>query len=200
MIELYEFALSGNCHKVRLMLSFLALDYQSHLVNGSVREHKSREFLAMNPLGQLPILKDKNIIIRDSQAILIYLAHWYGGVRWWPKSSEAIAQISAWLSTVSNEIARGPNALRLHYKFGRQINIAEAQAVTETILNIMENHLSNHDWIALDIPTIADVALYPYIALAHEGNVDLSRFPSIVTWLARFKALPGNVGMPGMLA
>lgn len=198
MIELYEFALSGNCHKVRLMLSFLELDYQSRLVNGSVREHKSPEFLAMNPLGQLPILKDNNIIIRDSQAILIYLAHRYGGVRWWPKSSEAIAQISAWLFTASNEIARGTNALRLHYKFGRQINIEEAQAVTESILNIMEDHLSNHDWIALDIPTIADVALYPYIALAHEAKVDLSRFSSIVTWLARFKALPRYVSMPGM--
>ena len=60
----------------------------------------------------------------------------------------------------------------------------------------MQEQLSNHDWIALDIPTIADVALYPYIALAHEGKVDLSRFPSVVAWLTRFKALPGYVSMP----
>ncbi|MDP3004661.1 glutathione S-transferase family protein [Methylotenera sp.] len=198
MIELYEFALSGNCHKVRLMLSFLELDYKSKLVNGSAREHKSSKFLTMNPLGQLPILKDNDITIRDSQAILIYLAHRYGGDQWWPKSSEALAKIVAWLFTVSNEIARGPNALRLHHKFGRQINIEDAQAVTETILNIMEEYLSNHDWIALDVPTIADVALYPYIALAHEGKVDLSRFPSVVAWLVRFKALPRYVSMPGM--
>ncbi|MDD2834358.1 MAG: glutathione S-transferase N-terminal domain-containing protein, partial [Methylotenera sp.] len=110
MIELYEFALSGNCHKVRLMLSFLELNYTSIAVNGSAREHKSSEFLAMNPLGQLPILKDKDIVIRDSQAILIYLAHHYGGELWWPQDSEALAKISAWLFTVSNEIARGPNA------------------------------------------------------------------------------------------
>ncbi|MDD2932831.1 MAG: glutathione S-transferase N-terminal domain-containing protein [Methylotenera sp.] len=198
MIELYEFALSGNCHKVRLMLSFLELNYTSIAVNGSVREHKSSEFLAMNPLGQLPILKDKDIVIRDSQAILIYLAHHYGGELWWPQDSEALAKISAWLFTVSNEIARGPNALRLHHKFGRKINIEDAMAVTETILNIMEDYLSNHDWIALDVPTIADVALYPYIALAHEGKVDLSHFSSTVAWLARFKALPGYVSMPGM--
>ncbi len=198
MIELYEFALSGNCHKVRLMLSFLELKYTIIAVNGSVREQKSSEFLAMNPLGQLPILKDKDIVIRDSQAILIYLAHHYGGEQWWPKDSEALAKISAWLFTVSNEIARGPNALRLHHKFGRQINVEDALTVTETILNIMEDYLSNHDWIALDVPTIADVALYPYIALAHEGKVDLSRFSSTVAWLARFKALPRYVSMPGM--
>lgn len=198
MIELYEFALSGNCHKVRLMLSFLGLSYKGINVNGSEREHKSSEFLAMNPLGQLPILKDNDTIIRDSQAILIYLAHRYSGDLWWPNDSETLGKITAWLFTASNEVARGPNALRLHHKFGRLINPVEAEQVTEALLNIMEEHLSHHDWIALDIPTIADVALYPYIALAHEGKVDLSRFSSVVAWLARFKALPGYVSMPGM--
>lgn len=198
MIELYEFALSGNCHKVRLMLSFLGLSYKSIIVNGSEREHKSREFLAMNPLGQLPIINDEGVVIRDSQAILIYLAHRYGGEVWWPKDSGALAKIAAWLFTASNEVARGPNSLRLHHKFGRPINPVEAEQITETLLNIMEGHLSNHEWITLDIPTIADVSLYPYIALAHEGKVDLSSSPYVVAWLTRFKALPGYVSMPGM--
>lgn len=198
MIELYEFALSGNCHKVRLMLSFVGLSYKSIIVNGSARDHKSREFLAMNPLGQLPVINDEGVVIRDSQAILIYLAHRYGGEAWWPKDSGTLAKITAWLFTASNEVARGPNALRLHHKFGRPINSVEAEQITETLLNIMEEHLSSYDWIALDTPTIADVALYPYIALAHEGKVDISRFPSVVAWLKRFKALPGYVSMPGM--
>lgn len=198
MIELYEFALSGNCHKVRLMLSFVGLSYKSIIVNGSAPDHKSREFLAMNPLGQLPVINDEGVVIRDSQAILIYLAHRYGGEAWWPKDSGTLAKITAWLFTASNEVARGPNALRLHHKFGRPINSVEAEQITETLLNIMEEHLSSYDWIALDTPTIADVALYPYIALAHEGKVDLSRFPSVVSWLKRFKALPGYVSMPGM--
>jgi glutathione S-transferase len=197
MIELYEFALSGNCHKVRLMLSFLGLSYKSIIVNGSAREHKSRDFLAMNPLGQLPVINDDGIVVRDSQAILIYLAHRYGGETWWSNNSEELGKITAWLFTASNEVARGPNALRLHHKFGRPINLVEAEQVTETLLNILEEHLSNHDWIALDLPTIADVAIYPYIALAHEGKVDLSRFSSVVAWLARFKALPDYISMPG---
>jgi glutathione S-transferase len=198
MIELYEFALSGNCHKVRLMLNFLGLSYKSSIVNGGAREHKSRDFLAKNPLGQLPVINDDGVVIRDSQAILIYLAHRYGGEAWWSNDAEALGKITAWLFTASNEVARGPNTLRLHHKFGRPINLVEAEQVTETLLNIMEEHLSNHDWIALDIPTIADVALYPYIALAHEGKVDLSRFSSVVAWITRFKVLPGYVSMPGM--
>lgn len=198
MIQLYEFALSGNCHKVRLMLSILGLNYKSIIVNGSEREHKSRDFLAMNPLGQLPILQDNDIIIRDSQAILIYLAHRYGGETWWPNHSEDLGKMTAWLFTASNEVARGPNALRLHHKFGRPINPVEAEEITEKLLNIMEERLSNHDWIALDTATIADIALYPYIALAHEGKVDLSHHPSVMAWLTRIKALPGYVSMPGM--
>lgn len=198
MIELYEFALSGNCHKVRLMLGLLGLKYSSVAVNGSTRDHKSAEFLAMNPFGQLPVLKDGKTAIRDSQAILVYLALQYGGEQWWPKDAAAIANISAWLSTTANEVARGPNALRLHYKFGRTINIEEAQQVTNTLLKIMDERLASHDWIATDLPSIADIALYPYVALAPEGHVDLTPFSSVQAWLLRVETLPGYVGMPGM--
>lgn len=198
MIELYEFALSGNCHKVRLMLNFLGLSYKGTIVNGNAREHKSRDFLTMNPLGQLPVINDDGVVIRDSQAILIYLAHRYGGEVWWPNDSETLGKVTAWLFTASNEVARGPNALRLHHKFGRPINPIEAEEVTEKLLNIMEDQLSKQDWIVLDRPTIADVALYPYIALAHEGKVDLSPYPSVDAWVTRFKVLPRYVSMPGM--
>lgn len=198
MIELYEFGLSGNCHKVRLMLGLLGLNYSRIAVNGSTRDHKSAEFLVMNPFGHLPILKDGNTVIRDSQAILVYLAIQYGGEQWWPKNAATIANISAWLSTAANEVARGPNTLRLHYKFGRSINIEEAQQVTNTLLKIMDECLASHDWIATDSPSIADVALYPYVALAPEGHVDLTSFSSVQAWLQRIETLPGYLGMPGM--
>ena len=91
MITLYEFALSGNCHKIRLMLSLLGLDYQSVAVNGSEQQQKSAEFLAMNPFGQVPVLKDDNVVIRDSQAILFYLAKKYGNGQWLPNDAAALA-------------------------------------------------------------------------------------------------------------
>ncbi len=198
MIDLYEFTLSGNCHKVRLMLALLGLSYNSIAVNSSLREHKSPEFLSMNPFGQTPVLKDGNAVIRDSQAILVYLAHQYGGEQWWPNDAVTMAHIAAWLSTAANELARGPNTLRLHHKFGRDINLDDAQQITNTLLNIMNERLRRHEWIATDVPSIADVALYPYIALAPEGKVDLSPYPSVLAWLQRMQALSGYVGMPGM--
>ncbi len=198
MIALYEFPLSGNCHKVRLMLGLLKLDYQSIVIDGGQQQHKSESFLTMNPFGQVPVLKDGNNIIRDSQAILIYLAKQYGGAQWWPENSAEIANIIAWLSSVANEVARGPNALRLHYKFGRSINIKDAEEITEKLFNLLESHFSTHQWIANDKLSIADIALYPYVALAPEGRVDLSVFPSIQKWLCNIQALHGYIDMPGI--
>lgn len=198
MIELYEFALSGNCHKVRLMLSLLGLDYQSVAVNGQAREHKSERFLALNPFGQVPVLKDGDTIIRDSQAILVYLARQYGDARWLPVEAAALAQVMSWLSTAANEVARGPNALRLHHKFGRAINLEEARQITTGLLSILQSRLEHHRWLATDHVTVADIAVYPYIALVPEGDIDIERYPAVIGWLARIQALSGYVGMPGM--
>lgn len=198
MIELFEFALSGNCHKIRLMLSLLGLNYKSHLLNGAAREHKSPEFLALNSFGQTPVLKDGEIIVRDSQAILVYLARAYGEEDWFPNDATKAAKITEWLSVAANEIARGPGALRLHYKFGRAISVEDAQAITETILQILNQHLMHHDWLANNTITIADLAIYPYLALAHEGKVDLSPFMYVENWIGRIEMLAGFVTMEGI--
>lgn len=198
MIELFEFGLSGNCHKIRLMLSLLRLEYKSHLVNGSTREQKSEEFLSLNPFGQVPVLKDGDTIIRDSQAILVYLARAYGDDHWFPTDATQAAQVAAWLSTAANEVTRGPNALRLHHKFGRVINLDEATAITNNLLAVLNQRLEHHDWLATDTVTIADIAIYPYIALANEGHVDLAPFLHVENWLGRIEMLSWFVSMPGI--
>lgn len=198
MIELFEFGLSGNCHKVRMMLSLLRLDYTSHLVNGVAREQKSDAYLSMNPFGQVPVLKDGDKIIRDSQAILVYLARAYGEDHWFPADATEAAKVTAWLSTAANEVARGPNALRLHYKFGRTINFDEATSVTNNLLAVLNQHLEHHDWLATDTITIADISIYPYIALANEGNVDLTPYLYVENWLGRIEMLNWYITMPGI--
>lgn len=198
MIELFEFGLSGNCHKVRIMLSLLGLDYRSHAVNGGEREHKSAEFLALNPFGQVPVLKDGDKVIRDSQAILVYLARTYGGDEWFPQDPATAAEVVAWLSTTANEVTRGPNALRLHYKFGRDINLKDAEVVTENLMALLNQHLAHRAWLATDTITIADIALYPYLALAHEGKVDLTPYLQVENWMRRVELLRGYVAMPGI--
>ena len=198
MMTLYEFALSGNCHKIRLMLSLLGLDYRSVIVNGSEWQQKSVDFLSMNPFGQVPVLTDDDVIVRDSQAILVYLARKYGNEQWLPNEATALAEVATWLSTTVNEVSMGPNRLRLHYKFGRAINSEESMQTAINLLNILQGRLEKYEWLATDHLTIADIAIYPYIALAPEGRLDLESYPAVTGWVSRIQALPGYVGMPGM--
>jgi glutathione S-transferase len=198
MIELYEFPLSGNCHKVRLMLSLLGLDYRSILVRGAEREHKQAQFLALNPFGQVPVLVDSGFVVRDSHAILVYLARRYGAPTWWPDDAQELATVASWLFTAANEIARGPNAARLHRKFGRPLDYDTALGVAGEVMGIIEAHLRNRSWLALDRVSIADIACFPYLALAQEGGIDLAPYPAMRRWFERIQNLPGYVAMPGL--
>lgn len=198
MIKLYQFPMSGNSHKVRLMLSLLQLPHEAINVSGLERQHKSPDFLALNPFGQVPVLVDGKVVVRDSQAILVYLAGTYGQERWWPKSPREMAEITAWLSTAANEVAQGPNLLRLHFRFGKVIQMSAARAVTGQLLGVVESRLAGHPWLVGRQASIADVAMYPYLALAPEGAVDLRPYPALRAWLDRIQQLPGYVGMHGM--
>ncbi len=198
MIELFESAISGNSHKVRMMLSFLNLKYESRIVNMKERGHKTEEFLEKNPFGQVPVLKDGDVVIRDSQAILVYLARAYGDDHWFPMDAAKAAEVTAWLSTAANEVARGPSALRAHFVIGKAINVEEAQAITDNLLPVLEKRLRDNLWLATASVTVADIAVYPYIALAHQGKVDLGGFPRVRAWLHRIESLPGYVGMAGI--
>jgi glutathione S-transferase len=198
MITLYDMTLSGNCHKVRLLLSLLALAYQARPVDLLGGEQRSPDYLQINPFGQVPVLDDDGLIIRDSQAILVYLAKRYGGEQWWPDDAYRLAQIAAWLSTAANEIANGPALLRVHHKFGRAIDIARAQQTAEKVLGIVDRQLTSRDWLVGDSVSLADLAIYPYLALAPEGGIDIGAYANIDAWFQRIRALPGYVPMPGM--
>lgn len=198
MLTLYDMSLSGNCHKIRLLLSLLAIPYQLQPVDLRGGEQRGLEHLQRNPFGQVPVLVDDGLMIRDSQAILVYLAKRYGGEQWWQDDAYQLAQIVAWLSTAANEIFHGPALLRVHYKFGRNIDTGLAQQTTDKVLGIIDQHLQNQDWLVGDQVSIADIAIYPYLALAPEGNIDIVVYNNIIAWFKRIRALPGYVDMPGM--
>jgi glutathione S-transferase len=198
MLTLYDMPLSGNCYKVRLLLSFLSLSYQARPVDLASGEQRSPDYFRLNPFGQVPVLDDDGVIIRDSQAILVYLAKRYGGEQWWPDDASQLAQLAAWLSTASNEIFHGPALLRVHHKFGRDIDVSKALQTAEKVLAIIDHHLENEDWLVGGTLSIADIAAYPYLALAPEGGVDIGAYRHIVVWFQRIRVLPGYVSMPGM--
>lgn len=196
--KLYDLELSGNCYKVRLLCSLLGVPLTLVPVDFLAGDHKKSPVIDLNPFGELPVFQDGDVVVRDSQAILVYIARKWGGDSWLPVDPTGLARVCAWLMVAENEIARGPNDARLHDKFGFKLDVDLARAKAARILNLMEAHLAKRSWLALDRPTIADVACMPYIALGHEGGVVLDRHPSVQGWVQRMKDLPGFIGMPAI--
>lgn len=196
-LKLHDLELSGNCYKVRLFCALLGLKLDVVPVDLMGGAHKKSPFIDLNAFGEIPVLEDGGLLLRDSQAILVYLARKYGG-DWLPTDAGSMAQIVTWLMVAENEIARGPGDARLHDKFGFKLDVDRARTNAARILGLIENHLKTHDWLALDRPTIADLACMPFIALGHEGGVTLAPYPAIQVWIGRIRALPGFVSMPAL--
>ncbi|MGE3530093.1 MAG: glutathione S-transferase family protein [Methyloceanibacter sp.] len=197
-LKLHDLELSGNCYKVRLFCALLGLPLEVAPVDFLAGAHRKSPLIEQNPFGEIPILEDGGVVLRDSQAILVYLARKYGGEDWLPLDPAAMAKVVAWLMVAENEIARGPNDARLHDKFGFPIDAPVAREKAKRIFGLMESHLDKNDWLALGRPTIADVACMPYVALSHEGGLSLEPYPAIRAWISRIKSLPGFVGMPAI--
>lgn len=198
MPTIYDLELSGNCYKVRLLCALLGVPLELAPVDFLSGAHKQPPVIDLNPLGELPVLVDSDVVIRDSQAILVYVARKWGGEAWLPTDAVGLATVAQWLMFAENEVARGPNDARLHDKFGFKLDVAAARAKSERLLKIIESHLANRKWLALERPTIADIACMPYIALGHEGGVVLDAYPHVRAWIERVKALPGYISMPAI--
>lgn len=197
-MKLHDLTLSGNCYKVRLLAALAGIELELVPVDFMGGAHKRAPHTDLNPWGELPVLEDGDVVLRDSQAILVYLGARYAGEQWLPRDPLGLATVMQWLSTAANEIQHGPGAARLVDKFGYALDKADALRRAERILGLLEQHLARHDWLALQHPTIADCAVFPYVALSHEGGVSLADYPQVRAWIDRVKALPGFVGMPGV--
>jgi glutathione S-transferase len=192
-MKLYHHPLSGHSHRARLFLSLLGVPHELVLVDLAKGAHKAPDFLKINPFGQVPVLDDNGTIVTDSVAILVYLAKKLNRSDWLPEEPLAAAKVQKWLSVAAGEIAYGPAAARLITVFGANFRPEEVLTRAHNILKQIDATLATQDFIAASRPTIADVALYSYIASAPEGNVDLSGYAHVRAWLKRIEDLPGFV-------
>lgn len=195
-MKLYYTPLSGHSHRAQLFLALLGVEHELVPVNLAAGEHKTPAFLEMNRFGQVPVLVDGDTVIADSNAILVYLAKKYEQTRWLPETPVDAAAVQRWLSVAAGQIAYGVCAARLVTVFGAPFDADEVIARAHSILQVIDAELEGREWIAAPHPTIADIALYSYIANAPEGNVDLGGYRHVNAWLARVEALPRFVPFP----
>ncbi len=191
MIQLYDYHLSGNAHKVRNMLSLLAVDYERLSVDLLAGGQRRAEFTELNPFGHVPVLVDDGIVIRDSSAILVYLGRKYGRGRWLPVDALGEARVAEWLATATSDVSEGPGRARLIEVFGVSGNLAEARKLAHRVFAVFDRHLEHHAFLAGRGPTIADVANYTGLALAPEGGVEISAYENVRRWFERLATIPG---------
>lgn len=208
MIKLYDYELSGNCYKIRLLMSILGVDYISVAVDFYPgREHKSDWFLKINPLGQLPVIDDDGFVLRDAQAILVYIASKYDQTgAWYPRDEPALlGEISQWLA-FADSITASASAARLHDGLFYELDVEAARADAHRLFRILDEHLwfgeqEGRDWICSAAhPSIADIAVLPYVLLSEEGGISRQDYPAIRRWCDRVKRLRGFVVMSGIFA
>ena len=200
MIKLYDFELSGSCYKIRMLMNILGVKYESVNVDFVNKEHKTDKYVALNPFGEIPILDADGLILRDAQAIMVYLAKKYDKTnQWYPDDAESMGRINQWLSTGGGEVMNSAGA-RLVKILNYPLDLEKLHAGANRVFKIMDAHLANREFLELGHPTIGDIACFPYTAMAGEGGIDLKPYPNILKWIERMKRIPGFIPMPGIPA
>ena len=191
-MKLYYAPISGNSHKVRILLALLKVAHEKVVVDLGNKEHKAAWFLKINPRGEVPVIEAEGVTLWDSGACLVYIARKYGGEQWLPAAPVAMGEVMQWLALAASELQFGLQYARRGVAQGRWTagTLEQGQAIGRVALAAMEQRVQTNEWLALDRPTIADIACFPYAETAPEAMVPLDPYPHIVAWLARCKALP----------
>ncbi len=197
MYRLYDFQSSGNGYKVRLLLTQLGIPFEYVEKNILERETRTPEFLEKNPNGRIPVLEiEPGVFLAESNAILLYLSE---GTPYFSDDRLERARIYQWLffEQYSHEpfIATSRFWIMHGLAESKQQALQEKQEPGYAALGVLEKRLKDHPFLVGDRYTIADIALFAYTHVAHEGNFDLSGFPAIQAWIERVQAQPNHISI-----
>jgi len=198
-MKIYGDIYSGNCYKLKLICALLALEHDWIPIDILRGETRSDSFLALNPNGQIPVcVTDDNAVLTESNAILFYLAQ---DSSCWPRDKLLQTRVLEWqffeqyTHEPSIAVARFIKVYQ-HMPDARMDEYKKKLKDGYRALDIMEAHLADRDFLVGERCSIADISLFAYTHVAHEGGFDLSAYPSINGWIDSIASLPGYVAMP----
>lgn len=199
MITVHGMSVSGNCHKVRLLLEQLGREYRWIEIDSAHGATRTPGFLARNPNGKVPIIElDDGRVLAESNAILCYLAD---GSAYLPGDAWQRAQALSWM--FFEQYSHEPYIAVARFIRGwtpadspRRGELPNLRERGRNALAVMERHLQERPWFTGDGYGVADIALFAYTAVAGDGGLDLTPYPALRDWLARVRRTPGFVAMP----
>ena len=197
MFRLYEYAPSGNCYKIRLLLGQLGIKFERVAVDIQSGGSRTDEFLKLNANGRVPVLVHDEIVLAESNAILWYLG---GGTPYVPDDKLVQARVLQWMFFEQYSHEPYIATLRNWISYaGKEQEFAEEikkrRPLGNAALDVMNKHLSKHDFFAGEHYSIADIALFAYTHVADEGGFELQAHNGITDWLVRVQAQPGYVAI-----
>jgi len=202
---LYNYVLSGNCYKIRLLASLLSVEHATIAVDFHPgQQHKSELMLQLNPAGTLPVLVADNLVLTETSAMLVWIATHHDTTQtWWPVTDcNQTTYIVQWLA-FSSRLSSTIGELRLHSMLNKTMNVQEKQQGSIAALRELESHLTErrimgYQWLVSDNPTLADIACFPYTALSPDAGIEHDDYPAIRRWLHAVRSLKGFLTMPGI--
>lgn len=207
MAKFYSNIDSGNCYKVRLLASLIGETLNITEISLAQNEQRDPSFLAINPKGELPTLVDGSYTLTDSSAILVYVAGKHPSSHFWSQDVLEQATIVNWLAFANSWVQFGVFTTRALLCFDGQFNglgewkheraYEEGLIRGKRSLEILDEKLGKVEWLACGRPTIADCAVFPYVALAPMGDVSLEPYPNVRAWIERIKNLKGFIPPTG---
>ncbi len=197
-LRLYDFLPSGNSYKIRLLLTQLGTPFERINLDISKGETRTPEFLRKNSNGKIPLLEiEQGKYLAESNAILVYLSE---GTEYIPYDRFLRAQVMQWLffEQYSHEpyIATPRFWISILNRADEyQAEIKKRREPGYAALRLMEKHLAEHNYLVAGRYSIADICLFAYTHVAHEGGYDLGQFPAIQAWIERVKSQPGYISI-----
>jgi glutathione S-transferase len=185
-MRLYDYAASGNCFKVRLVLGMLDVSYERVPVDIFAGDTLTESYGRINPVRETPVLElDGGERLAQSNAILWYLAE---GTPFLPDTRYERALVAQWLAFEQERVMGGLGGARFRILTGRELPPGRLETGRDA-LALLDAHLEDRDWVVGERATIADLSLFAYVSVAPDAGVDVP--PRVAVWLDRVRGLPG---------
>jgi glutathione S-transferase len=197
MLRLYDYHESGNAYKVRLLLSQLSIPFERVQLDILAGETRTEDFETKNPNHKVPLLEwPDGRCLAESNAILLHLSE---GSPFLPDDAFERALATQWM--FFEQYSHEPYiAVVRFWHFSNTVDQHRSELASKLergyeALDVMERHLAERDFFVGERYSVADIALFAYTHVAHEGEFELDRYPHICSWLNRVEQQPGHVGI-----
>ncbi|PWE32327.1 glutathione S-transferase [Maritimibacter sp. 55A14] len=193
-IKLHCFGESGNAYKAAITLTLADLEWEPVFVDFFNGETRTPEFRALNPMGEVPVMVDGDLVLSQSGMIQDYITSKTG--KFGGKSAEARREVLRWVLWDNSKMSGQAGPLRFLMNF-LPPEKRPAEAITflsgrvQAALKVLEGELAKREWLATDAPTIADLACCGYLYYPEPFGFERADWPHIDAWLTRISELPG---------